>query len=260
MAFAEGTTTEQGKQEFKYNGKELDRSHELNQYDYSARFYDPGYNRFTTMDPHSENYYSWSPYVYVGNNPMKYIDPDGKDWRDFLHAFVSSAEQRVEGYANIVAHPINTVVNMATAPTSTTIGEALVQAADQVSMGAVSSTVNGVQAVAAEINGGNGSATGAFLGGMAVDVGVAVATAKAGQAIGKGLSAASKGTTAEATKLIGPAGDAGGKVTKQLPEAMQNNMKTTKNGQGTIFKDPTNPTGNNVRVQQGNPNSPNSAQ
>lgn len=31
------------------------------------------------MDPHSENYYSWSPYVYVANNPMKYIDPTGMD-------------------------------------------------------------------------------------------------------------------------------------------------------------------------------------
>ena len=81
MAFAEGTTTEQGKQEFKYNGKELDRSHELNQYDYSARYYDPGYNRFTTMDPLSEKFYSWSPYVYVANNPINAIDPDGKDWQ-----------------------------------------------------------------------------------------------------------------------------------------------------------------------------------
>jgi len=30
--------------------------HGLNQYDYSARFYDPAYIRFTTMDPHSDNY------------------------------------------------------------------------------------------------------------------------------------------------------------------------------------------------------------
>ena len=203
MAFAEGTTTEQGKQPYKYNGKELDQSHGINQYDYQARFLDNAYGGFTTPDPHSENYYSWSPYVYVGNNPMRRTDPNGKDWRDFLHAFVSSAEQRVEGYANIVAHPINTVVNMATAPTSTTIGEALVQAADQVSMGAVSSTVNGVQAVAAEINGGNGSATGAFLGGMAVDVGVAVATGKAGEAVGKGLSAASKGVAQSEMTTVG---------------------------------------------------------
>lgn len=36
--------------------------------------------RFTTIDPHSENYYSISPYVYVGNNPMRLIDPTGMDW------------------------------------------------------------------------------------------------------------------------------------------------------------------------------------
>lgn len=34
-------------------------------------------SRFLTIDPLAEKYYSWSPYVYVMNNPMKYIDPDG---------------------------------------------------------------------------------------------------------------------------------------------------------------------------------------
>lgn len=64
---------------FKYYGKELDRIHGLNHYDYSAPHYDPARVEFTTMDPHAENYYSWLPYAYVGNNPMKYVDPDGKD-------------------------------------------------------------------------------------------------------------------------------------------------------------------------------------
>lgn len=36
--------------------------------------------RFLTIDPHAEKYYSTSPYVYVNNNPMRFIDPDGRDW------------------------------------------------------------------------------------------------------------------------------------------------------------------------------------
>ncbi len=35
--------------------------------------------RFTSIDPHAENYFSTSPFTYVANNPLKFIDPDGKD-------------------------------------------------------------------------------------------------------------------------------------------------------------------------------------
>lgn len=37
-------------------------------------------SRFISVDPLAEEYYSWSPYVYVGNNPIKRIDPTGMDW------------------------------------------------------------------------------------------------------------------------------------------------------------------------------------
>ncbi|WP_238395709.1 hypothetical protein [Pontibacter pudoricolor] len=59
-------------------------------------------------------------------------------------------------------------------------------------------------------------------------------------------------------KQIGPAGDPGATVTKQIPGNYI--KKTSDNGQGTKFQDPKNPSGNNVRVQSGNPNSPNPAQ
>ncbi len=77
MAFAEGTVTEQGKQPYKYNGKELDQMHGQNMYDYSARYMDPAIGRFTTVDPLAEEYYSISPYAYVANNPINAIDPRG---------------------------------------------------------------------------------------------------------------------------------------------------------------------------------------
>ena len=57
-----------------YNGKELQDEIDLDWYDYGARFYDPQIGRFTTADPLSQ--FS-SPYNYVGNNPIKSIDPTG---------------------------------------------------------------------------------------------------------------------------------------------------------------------------------------
>jgi hypothetical protein len=49
----------------------------------------------TTIDPHAEKYYDWSPYAYCMDNPLKYVDPDGKATRIYVetqwtgHAFVT---------------------------------------------------------------------------------------------------------------------------------------------------------------------------
>jgi RHS repeat-associated protein len=82
MSFAGGSAAEHNIQPYKYNGKELDRRNDVNLYDYSARHYDPTVARFTTVDPMAEKYYSISPYAYVGNNPMRLIDPTGMIWDD----------------------------------------------------------------------------------------------------------------------------------------------------------------------------------
>jgi len=36
--------------------------------------------RTTTMDPMAESYYHISPYAWCGNNPIAFIDPEGKAW------------------------------------------------------------------------------------------------------------------------------------------------------------------------------------
>lgn len=93
-----------GLQRYKYNGKELDRMHGLNQYDYGARNYDPLLCRFTQMDPLSETDYGMNPFAYCGNNPVINIDPDGRDWfetdQGFLHwqPNVHSQSDLQEGY------------------------------------------------------------------------------------------------------------------------------------------------------------------
>ena len=71
--------TDQDFQPYKFTSKELDRFDTMNFYDFEARTYDPTLMRFTGMDPLAEKYPSISPYVYALNNPVKYIDPDGRD-------------------------------------------------------------------------------------------------------------------------------------------------------------------------------------
>ena len=66
-------------QPYKYNGKELDTQKGLNWYDYGARHYDPAVGRWHVQDPMQEKYYNTSQYAYCANNPVKYIDPNGKE-------------------------------------------------------------------------------------------------------------------------------------------------------------------------------------
>ena len=71
-------TTDNNVQSHRYNGKELDKMHGLNTYDYGARQYNPVTARWDRIDPLCEKYYSISPYAYCANNPVKYVDPDGR--------------------------------------------------------------------------------------------------------------------------------------------------------------------------------------
>jgi len=62
---------------FKFNGKEKDE--ETGNYYYGARYYDPKWSIFISVDPLAEKYSDMSPYTYCLNNPINAIDPDGRD-------------------------------------------------------------------------------------------------------------------------------------------------------------------------------------
>ena len=77
--FCDGTANS-SVQPYKYNGKELDMLNGLNMYDFGARLYDvAGVPMWTSIDPLCEKYYSLSPYAYCANNPIRFIDPTGKE-------------------------------------------------------------------------------------------------------------------------------------------------------------------------------------
>jgi RHS repeat-associated protein len=64
-----------------YNGKEKDNDMygEGNAYDFGARINDVRLGRWLSLDPLAKKYPSWSPYNSMGDNPIVYVDEDGRD-------------------------------------------------------------------------------------------------------------------------------------------------------------------------------------
>jgi len=80
-----------------FTGKELDEGTGLSYF--GARYYDAGIGRWLAVDPLAEKYPSLSPYVYCANNPLIYLDGNGKDFK----IFIKGVGQIVGGSAGLFA-------------------------------------------------------------------------------------------------------------------------------------------------------------
>src|SRR5690554_7439755 len=69
---------------YKFGGKEYQEEFDINVYDFGARNYDAALGRWMNVDPLAEEFFSWNPYHYVHNNPLRFIDPTGMSADDII--------------------------------------------------------------------------------------------------------------------------------------------------------------------------------
>ena len=62
---------------YRFSGKELDQETGLSYF--GARYYDPKYSFWLSVDPLAEKFPNASPYNYCLGNPVNLVDPDGKE-------------------------------------------------------------------------------------------------------------------------------------------------------------------------------------
>lgn len=82
---------QEGLQSYKYNGKELDRMHGLDWYDYGARMYDASIGYWNGVDALSEKYYPFGQYAYCMDRPMRFFDKTGDAPGDFFYSVDAAA-------------------------------------------------------------------------------------------------------------------------------------------------------------------------
>ena len=92
---------------YKFNGKELDE--ETGLYYYGARYYDPRLSMWYGTDPMRGKYPGISTYAFCHNNPVRFIDYDGKDAWILVWATQSSDGSGVTriGHTGVVVENFN---------------------------------------------------------------------------------------------------------------------------------------------------------
>ena len=114
---------------FRYNGKELQDRFFVDLYDSQARM--QGMNgRFNSIDALAEKYRPISPYAYCGNNPIRFTDPDGRDWRDKVAGVIIGVATNISGTTSLRAdYEPNDVDDYNNALAATDVSTAIIGAA-----------------------------------------------------------------------------------------------------------------------------------
>ena len=101
-----------GSYRYGFNGKEKDddiKNIEGSSYDFGARIYDPRIGRWLSLDPLASKYPMYSPYNFVTNSPLQYIDLDGRDY-DYSVTMIKNKDGSMTKVVNI--NVVYNVVNV----------------------------------------------------------------------------------------------------------------------------------------------------
>jgi len=101
-----------GMQPIKHQDMERLNFGNMNVHNHGARWTFNAVGRWLGMDPLMELFYSKSPYVFLNNNPVMYIDPDGRAAIPIIYFGVArimehGGRSRVRTAGYIMQHPIN---------------------------------------------------------------------------------------------------------------------------------------------------------
>ncbi len=91
-------STNESVQKYKFEGKDLDRTFGLDNYDIHARQYFAMAPSWDRIDKKAEDYYPISPYSYCGGDPINRGDYDGEETRVYVetnrlgHTFITTGK------------------------------------------------------------------------------------------------------------------------------------------------------------------------